>query len=139
MIAVQARPAYQRRPQDAWTAGTGLALFLVSAIVAHPGTVGAAERAVFRAVNGLPGSLYWPMNTVQFLGTLVVGPIVVMAALALRKWRLACAAACVTVLKLLTERGVKLVVQRQRPGTSVPGAILRGNVPPPGSRSSQGT
>ena len=49
-----------------------------------------------------------------------------------RQWRLAGAAALATVLKLAFERGVKLVVHRQRPGTSVPGAILRGDVPPKG-------
>jgi len=132
MAAVLTRSAYQRRAQDAWVAGAGLALFIVCALIAHPGTVGSAERAVFRAINGLPEWLYQPMNAVQYLGTLVVGPIVVIAALAFRKWRLAGAAACATGLKLLTERGVKVLVQRQRPGTSVPGAILRGNVPPHG-------
>jgi undecaprenyl-diphosphatase len=38
----------------------------------------------------------------------------------------------VTALKLISERLVKQVVERQRPGTTVPGAILRGNVPPRG-------
>jgi undecaprenyl-diphosphatase len=72
------------------------------------------------------------MTAMQLLGTLLVGPLVVVAALALRRWRLAGAAAAATVLKLALERVVKLIVHRQRPGTSVPGAILRGNVPPRG-------
>jgi len=55
-----------------------------------------------------------------------------VVALLFRKWRLAAAAACATGLKLLTARGVKLVVQRRRPDTSVPDADPWGNVPPPG-------
>ena len=111
---------------------SGLVVFLLSALVANSGTVGSAERAVFRAINGLPDAISLPMVAVQYLGTLVVGPIVVVVALLFRKWRLAGAGAVVTVLKLALERGVKLVVHRQRPGTSVPGAILRGDVPPKG-------
>jgi undecaprenyl-diphosphatase len=123
---------HQRRIQDVWLAGAGLILFLLAAIPAHSGRVGSAERAVFRAVNGLPDVLSGPMTALQYLGTLLVGPLVVVVALILRRWRLAGAAAAVTVLKLATERGVKLVVHRQRPGTTIPDAILRGNVPPKG-------
>jgi membrane-associated phospholipid phosphatase len=125
-------PPYRRRSQDAWLAAAGMGLFLVAAVIAHSGRVGSAEQSVFRAVNGLPDGLSGPMVALQYLGTLAVGPVVVVVALAFRKWRLAGAAACVTVLKLVVERGVKLVVHRQRPGTSVPGAILRGDVPPKG-------
>jgi undecaprenyl-diphosphatase len=87
---------------------------------------------VFDAVNGLPDGLTGPMVALQYLGTLFIGPLVVVAALVLRQWRLAGAAAAVTVLKLAVERGVKLVVHRQRPGMTVPDAILRGDVPPKG-------
>jgi len=132
MPSVRTRTTYRRRARDAWIAGAGLAVFLLCAAVASSGTVGSAERAVFRAINGLPEWLYQPMNAVQYLGTLVVGPILAVAALLFRKWRLAAAAACATGLKLLSERGVKQMVQRQRPGTSGPDAILRGNVPPHG-------
>jgi undecaprenyl-diphosphatase len=132
MAVVGTRQGFMRRPQDAWVAGAGLVLFLVSALVASSGRVGSVERAVFRAINGLPDWLSSPMVAMQYFGTLAVGPVVVVVALILRKWRLAGAAAAATVLKLAFERGVKLVVHRQRPGTSVPGAILRGDVPPKG-------
>jgi undecaprenyl-diphosphatase len=132
MAVVGTRQGYRRRSQDAWVAGAGLVLFLVSALIASNGRVGPAERAVFRAINGFPDWLSTPMVAAQYLGTLVVGPVIVVIALAFRKWRLAGAAALVTVLKLAFERGVKLVVHRQRPGTSVPGAVLRGDVPPKG-------
>jgi len=122
------RNRYVRRSFDAWLGLAGLVVFLLSAVVASSGRVGVAERAVFHAVNGLPQWLFGPMNATQFLGTLAVGPIVAVAALAFRKWRLALAAAAVTALKLWSERLVKSVVHRQRPGTSVTDAILRGNV-----------
>ena len=118
--------------QDVWLAVAGLIVFLLAAAVAHNGRVGPAERAVFDAVNGLPDGLSGPMTALQYLGTLLIGPLVVVIALVLRQWRLAGAAAAVTVLKLAAERGVKLVVHRQRPGTTVPDAILRGDVPPKG-------
>jgi hypothetical protein len=86
MHAVLTRPAYRRRPR---VAGAGLVLFLLCEVVAHGGRVGPAERTVFRAVNGLPDRLFGAMNAVQFLGTLIVGPVLVVVALALRRWRLA--------------------------------------------------
>jgi undecaprenyl-diphosphatase len=45
---------------------------------------------------------------------------------------LAAASATATVLKLVLERAVKAVVVRHRPGTTVEGAVLRGNVPSTG-------
>jgi undecaprenyl-diphosphatase len=54
-------------------------------------------------------------------------PLVVAAgALAFRRWRLAAALVLVVPLKLALERMVKLLVQRERPGTTVPEAVLRG-------------
>ena len=54
-------------------------------------------------------------------------PLVVAAgALVWRRWRLAAALVLVVPLKLGLERVAKLLVQRQRPGTTVPDAILRG-------------
>jgi undecaprenyl-diphosphatase len=117
-----------RRPLDAWVGLAGLAAFLLSAVAASTGRVGSVEQAVFRAMNGLPGFLFGPMVATQFLGTLPVGPIVAIVALGFRRWRLALAAAAVTVLKLAAERGVKSVVHRQRPGTSIHDAIPRGDV-----------
>jgi len=54
-------------------------------------------------------------------------PLVVAAgALAWRRWRLATALVLVMPLKLGAERAAKLLVQRERPGTTVPDAILHG-------------
>lgn len=52
--------------------------------------------------------------------------VVAVGALVFRRWRLAAALVLVVPCKLALERVVKLLVQRERPGTTVPDAILRG-------------
>ena len=103
-----------------------LAVFAICAVVAASGRVGPVERALFHAVNGLPAWLYQPMLLFQYLGVLAMPLVVAAGALALRRWRLAGALVLVVPLKPATERLVKLLVQRERPGTTVPDAILRG-------------
>jgi undecaprenyl-diphosphatase len=103
-----------------------LAVFAVCAVVAADGRVGPLERALFHAVNGLPEGLYGPMLAFQYLGVLAMPLIVAVGALAFRRWRLAAALVLVVPLKLATERVVKWLVQRERPGTTVGDAILRG-------------
>ena len=103
-----------------------LAVFAVCAVVVADGRVGPIERAAFDAVDGLPDWLYRPMLAFQYLGVLAMPLVVALGALALRRWRLAAALVLVVPLKLGLERVVKLLVQRERPGTTVPDAILRG-------------
>lgn len=122
-----------RRPAAAAVAAvTGLALVLLSSLVAADGTVPGWEQSVFRAVNGLPGWLFRPMWAAQLLGVLVTPLIPAVVAAALRLWRLAAALVLVMPLKLIVEKDVlKALVERQRPGQNEPGAILR-DVPPAG-------
>ena len=103
-----------------------LAVFAVCAVIVANGRVGPAERAVFHAVNGLPGWLYQPMLYAQYLGVLAMPLVIAAGALVWRRWRLAAALVLVVPCKLGLERVAKLLVQRQRPGTTVPDAILRG-------------
>jgi membrane-associated phospholipid phosphatase len=102
-----------------------LAVFAACALVAD-GRVGPVERAVFDAVNRLPDWLYGPMLLFQYLGVLAMPLVVAVGALAWRRWRLAGALVLVVPLKLALERVAKLLVERERPGTTVPDAILRG-------------
>jgi membrane-associated phospholipid phosphatase len=111
--------------RDAIVLVASLAVFAVCAVVAADGRVGRVERAAFHAVNGLPDWLYQPMLLFQYLGVLAMPLVVAVGALALRRWRLAAALVLVVPLKLALERVVKLLVQRERPGTTVPDAILR--------------
>lgn len=103
-----------------------LAVFAGCALLVADGRVGPIERAAFHAVNGLPDWLYGPMLLFQYLGVLAMPLVVAVGALAVRRWRLAAALVLVVPLKLALERVVKLLVQRERPGTTVPDAILRG-------------
>jgi undecaprenyl-diphosphatase len=96
--------------------------------VIHP-----LEQRVFRAVNGLPDWLFVPLWVPMQLGNLVVGTLAGMAvALAFGDWRLAIGVVVAAGLKLVAERILRkrmtpYLEVRQRPGTSEPGAVLRGS------------
>ena len=125
--SIRSAPRPVRRIQrDLIVLAASLAVFAVCAVIVADGRVGPAERAVFHAINGLPDWLYRPMLVAQYLGVLVIPLIVAVGALAFRRWRLAAALALVVPLKLALERIPKELVQRERPGTTVPDAILRG-------------
>lgn len=116
----------RRIRRDLIVLAASLAVFAGCAVIVADGRVGPAEGAVFHAVNGLPGWLYRPMLAAQYLGVLAMPLVVAAGALAWRRWRLAAALVLVVPLKLVLERVAKQLVQRQRPGTTVPDAILRG-------------
>jgi len=105
----------------------GLSLLGARHPVIHP-----AEQRAFRAVNGLPDWLYWPLWPPMQLGNLVVGTLAGLAlAWAWNDGRLAVAVVIAAALKLLAERAIRhwmaaYLSVRQRPGTSEPGAHLRG-------------
>jgi membrane-associated phospholipid phosphatase len=112
--------------RDLIVLAASLAVFAVCAVVAANGRVGPVERAVFDAINRLPEWLHRPMLLAQYLGVLAMPLVVAVVALAFRRWRLAAALVLVVPLKLGLERLVKVLVHRERPGTTVPDAILRG-------------
>ena len=119
----------QRRRSDGFAAAGGLLVLAAGMLAVRDGTVSDVEESAFRAVNDLPDALYpllWPF---QQLGVLVVGPIVAIIALLLRRPRLAIAALVATLAKLWLERVVKSMVSRERPGTSVGEIHDRGDVP----------
>jgi undecaprenyl-diphosphatase len=116
-------------------AAAGLALLGVSIVGALRPVIPIAEQRVFRAVNGWPDWLYHVLWLPMQLGNLVVGTLVGLAVtLAYRDWAASIAVLVAMVLKLVTERVIRhqfadSMVARRRPGTSMPGAILRGDVP----------
>lgn len=127
--ATAAPTRWTRRSADALAAAGGLVVVLAGMVVVRNGHVPAWERSTFNAVNGLPEAFYpvlWPF---QQVGNLVVGPLLAIAALIWRRYRLACALLAATVLKLAGERLVKSLVTRERPGTSIgSGVEMRGDV-----------
>jgi membrane-associated phospholipid phosphatase len=111
----------------------GLAVVVVASLVASGGRVGAAERAVFEAINGLPDALRWPMWVFQLLGLLLLPLAVAAVALLLKRIRLAIALVALVPLKLFVEKSlIKEIVHRERPGRTEPEAILR-DVPSAGN------
>ena len=118
---------YVRRQEDAIAAVVGLTILVVCILFAHNGTVGSVEARVFHAINGLPDALSPVMTKVQLLGIIAVGPLVAIIAAIFRRWRLALAAVIITAAKLLAERQVWKIVQRERPGITIPDAIVRGD------------
>lgn len=110
-------------------AGAGLLLLIPSALVARNGRVGPAEESVFRALNELPEWLYRPLWAFQQLGNIVVAVLVVLGIAALLgNRRLAIAAVAGAGAKLVLERVVKAVVERERPGTAIGDIVARGEV-----------
>ena len=82
----------------------GVAVLGAGMVAVRNGSVTAPEETVFRAINDLPDALdplMWPF---QQVGALVVGPVVAVVALALRRVRLAVGALAVTAAKLGSER-----------------------------------
>lgn len=126
---MEAPAGWSGRRTGALVAGAGLVLLLPSALVARNGRVGPAEESVFRALNELPEWLYRPLWVFQQLGNIVVAVLVVLGIAALlRNRRLALAAVLGAGAKLVLERVVKSVVERERPGTSVGDVLARGEV-----------
>lgn len=117
---------YVRRAVDLWLVLGGLCVLIICMFIVRSGEVDSVEEAVFRAINGLPDFLAAPMWLFQIPGILVFPLVVALAALILRRYRLAAAIALTVPTKLLLERRVvKVLVERQRPGTSLSEAILR--------------
>jgi undecaprenyl-diphosphatase len=130
--ATDRRQVFVHRRFDLWTAlAAGIATALVAWAVSG-GTVGSFERSVFHVVNGWPDSLRPVMYVFQLLGVLGAPLVVAVVALVLRQWRLALGLVLLVPVKLLVEMNVlKGAVHRERPGTTVPHAVLR-NVPSAG-------
>jgi undecaprenyl-diphosphatase len=124
---VAAARHFVRRTDDLVAAIVGLAILAICMVFARNGTVGSVEASVFHAINGLPDALSPVMTKVQLLGILAVGPLVAVVAAILRRWRLALAALIITAAKLFSERTVWKIVQRERPGVTIPDAIVRGD------------
>ncbi len=118
----------------------GAGILAASVVGARKPVIPQAEQQVFHAVNGLPAWLFWPLWPPMQLGNLVVGTLVGLGfAAAYHDWVMALGVIAATGLKLVVERVIRArmgdaLAHRQRPGTSEPGAILRGgDVPETGS------
>lgn len=116
----------------------GAAVFALSTRLAAQDDARGVESSVFHAVNGLPDWLYPVLWGPMQLGNLVVGAVVaLLVALVGRRPKVAVAVLAAVGLKLVVERVIRdrlagELLDRQRPGTSQIGAVLRGDVPDEG-------
>jgi undecaprenyl-diphosphatase len=114
-------------------AGAGVIVLVASIVGARHPFIPAWEMRVFSVVNGLPSWMFFVLWLPMQLGNLFVGTAV---GLAIAWWAgelgVAIGVIAAMLLKLVTERVVRREMAaylqvRQRPGTSEPGAVLRGN------------
>ncbi|MBJ7452899.1 MAG: phosphatase PAP2 family protein [Blastococcus sp.] len=116
----------RRRRADILTVAGGAVLAGLCSWAASTGTVGALERRAFDLVNDRPDAWRAPLWGAQLLGLLGMPLVVAVGALVLRRWRLAIALVLLVPLKLFVEKeALKELVHRERPGTTIPGAVLR--------------
>jgi membrane-associated phospholipid phosphatase len=129
--------------------GTGSALFLprrrtdlvqfaaaaivlaLTALPIDPRRVGGLEIAIFEAVNGLTGAVYWPVWVVMQCGQLLAVPVAAALALVARRFRLALELVLAGGSAYLLAKLVKEQVYRGRPGQLLEEVILR-SAPPSG-------
>lgn len=116
----------RRRRSDVAAVVGGTAVTAACAWAVSDGTVHSVERNLFLLVNERSDAWRAPLWGAQLLGVLGTPLVVAGGALLLRQWRLAAALVLLVPLKLVVERGVlKELVHRERPGTTIPGAVLR--------------
>ena len=126
-----ARKTLQRSPMR-WLAdprarlGLGTAAVLATALAARRNRVGHCEAKAFRAVNGLPDSLYVPAWAIMQLGALGAAPAAAGAALLARDRQLAGRLLAGGTSTWALSKLAKQMVRRPRPAALVSGTHTRG-------------
>ncbi|MGE5291223.1 MAG: phosphatase PAP2 family protein [Micromonosporaceae bacterium] len=106
--------------------GLGAAGLLATALPAHADRVGEYERRAFRAVNGLPDSLYVPAWMIMQLGTLGAAPAAACVAWLAGDRRLAWRMAVGGSATWALSKAVKQKVRRPRPADLLADTRRRG-------------
>src|SRR5215204_1620862 len=105
---------WQRRPNDAAVAAVGIAIIVLTGIIARHGLI-AGEGAVFHVVNSWPDVFYiviWPFMQ---LGVFLTIPAFIVLAVIAHRFRLATAMAIAGFGVYLLAKVAKEVVERARP------------------------
>ena len=106
--------------------GAGAAVLLVTAVAAHRDRVSRCEAAAFRAVNGLPTSLYPPAWAVMQLGTVGAAPAAAGVAWLTGDRELAGRLLAGGTGAWALSKVFKQMVRRPRPAALIPGTRVRG-------------
>ena len=107
--------------------GVGTAAVLATAMVARRHRVGPCEARTFRAVNGLPDSIYVPTWVIMQLGTLGAAPAAAGAAWLAGEGDLAVRLLAGGAGTWALSKLVKRVVRRPRPAVLLAGTRCRGH------------
>lgn len=122
------RPLRRRPGELAWLAA-GLVVLVLCALPVRADRVEPLEADAFRLVNDLPGlpfAIVWvPMQ----LGNFLVVPAAVLAALVLRRWRLAAGLGLAGAGVYVLAKVVKRFVERGRPSDVLADVMVRGAAP----------
>lgn len=125
-VLLPAPDGHRRYAGDAVRLGLGSAGLLATGLVSAAGRPSAVESDIFAAVNGLPNAatpLLWTvMQAGGFAAVFVAGGL----ALAARRPRLAAALLTGGSATWLAAKGIKLLVDRGRPGSLLLDVIIRG-------------
>ena len=106
--------------------GAGTAVVLVTAIAAHRNRVSRGEATAFRAVNGLPDTLYPPAWIIMQLGTLGAAPATAAVAWLAGERTLAGRLLAGGTGTWAASKLVKRIVRRPRPAALLAGTRRRG-------------
>lgn len=106
--------------------GTGTAVLLLTAVAARRDRVGPGEAAAFRAVNGLPGSLYRPAWAIMQFGAPAAVPAMAGAAWLAGDRALAGRLLAGGTSAWALSNVIKRLVRRPRPAVLLPGTRCRG-------------
>ena len=109
--------------------GVGLTALLATASAVHHDRVGPREARAFRAVNGLPDSMYRPAWTVMQLGAFGAIPASAAAAWLAGDGELAGRLLVGGTATWALAKAVKQIVRRPRPATLLPGIRCRARWP----------
>jgi membrane-associated phospholipid phosphatase len=106
--------------------GLGMAVVVVTALRARQERLGRGETQIFRAINGLPDSLYRPVWVIMQLGALGAVPAAAGAALLAHDRELGGRLLAAGTGTWALSKLVKQMVRRPRPAALVSGARTRG-------------
>lgn len=104
----------------------GTTAVLVTALSTRRDRVGHREARAFRAINGLPDSLYGPVWVIMQLGALGAAPAAAIAALLAHDRELAGRLLAGGTASWALSKLVKRIVRRPRPAALISGARTRG-------------
>jgi membrane-associated phospholipid phosphatase len=114
-----------RRRLDALLVVAGALVLVITAIPIDAHATSELEADIFRLVNQLPGALYGLVWPVMQLGNVIAVPVVAVAAMLARRWRLAIGLAASGLLVWLLAKVIKDLVERGRPAELLSEVVRR--------------